>query len=69
MVEEIRPGRSSNTLQEITKLFLEIIYITVVKMSNIARRVGSLRLVADEDPPRYRSMLITRTARKIQEIH
>ena len=32
---------------EITTLFLEIVYITSVGMSNIASRVNSLRLVTD----------------------
>ena len=38
---------NEKTAQEITKAFLEIIFIIITGMSNIARRVSSLRLVTD----------------------
>ena len=38
---------NKNTAQEVTKAFLDIIFIIITGMSNIARRVSSLRLVTD----------------------
>ena len=38
---------ATNTAEEITILLLEIIDMTVVVMSNVARRANSLRLVTD----------------------
>ena len=36
-----------DTSTEITKLLLEITYMTVIRISDTARRVGNLRLVTD----------------------